>query len=229
MITKTEEKERAVALRKKGLSYGEILKEIKVAKSTLALWLKDVGLAKAQKQRLTQKRLEAALRGAIAKHNQRIVTTERIKLEAQKEIKNISDRELWLIGVALYWAEGSKQRDSHPSVEARFTNSDLLMIRLYLKWLQKICKVAIEDIKFEIYIHETGNIGTAKKYWANQLNLSVNEFQKIRLKKNKIKTLRKIIGENYHGLLRVTVRRSTILNRKITGWTEGICQNCGVV
>jgi hypothetical protein len=46
-------KERAIMLRKKGLSYREILVEIPVAKSTLTEWFKTVGLTVAQKQRLT--------------------------------------------------------------------------------------------------------------------------------------------------------------------------------
>ncbi len=59
MIPKNDKREIAIALRKKGLSYREILKRVFVAKSTLSLWLGDVGLSKKQKQRITQKRIEA--------------------------------------------------------------------------------------------------------------------------------------------------------------------------
>ncbi len=38
------EKEKAIALRKQGKTYSEILAKIPVAKSTLSLWLHDVGL-----------------------------------------------------------------------------------------------------------------------------------------------------------------------------------------
>ncbi|MDD3728951.1 MAG: hypothetical protein PHH50_01355 [Candidatus Pacebacteria bacterium] len=55
MTQKIKEKEKAIKLRKKGLSYNDILKEIPVAKSTLSLWLRDVGLSKRQRQKLTEK------------------------------------------------------------------------------------------------------------------------------------------------------------------------------
>jgi len=58
------QKELAISLRQGGRSYSEILQKVSVAKSTLSLWLREVGLSKKQHQRLTQKRLKAAQRGA---------------------------------------------------------------------------------------------------------------------------------------------------------------------
>ena len=57
----------ALNLRKQGFSYSEILERIPVAKSTLSLWLREVGLSKRQKQHLTQKKLDAAWRGGQVK------------------------------------------------------------------------------------------------------------------------------------------------------------------
>ena len=228
-MSKSKEKKKAIALRKRGYSYSEILKEVPVYKSTLSIWLRSVGLAKKQKQRLTEKRLKAALKGGIARHNQRIIITKWIKSKARKEIKNISDRELWLIGTALYWAEGAKQKETNPSQKVRFSNSDPLMLKLYLKWLKKICKIPKNDIHFEIYIHETANTEEAKRYWSKVFNISINKLQKVRLKKNKIRTKRKNIGKGYHGLVDIYTNRSTNFNRMISGWIEGICKSCGVV
>ncbi len=224
MVEKNQEKEKAINFRREGLSYSEILKKVPVAKSTLSLWLRNIGLAVKQKQRLTEKRLAAAKRGGIAKRNYRQAITEQIKSKARLDLKSISGRELWLIGIALYWAEGHKAKENNPSVRVRFTNSDPLMIKVYLKWLEKICKISLENIDFEIYIHETANIEKAKEYWPQVLNVPKEKFQKIRLKRNKIRTKRKNIGENYHGLLSIIVKRSTNLNREISGWIEGIVE-----
>ena len=49
---KFKERIKAVALRKKGRSYSEIIKKIKVSKGTLSVWLKDVELTYKQKERL---------------------------------------------------------------------------------------------------------------------------------------------------------------------------------
>jgi len=83
-MTKIKEKERAIKLREKGFSYSEILKWIPVSKSTLSLWLKRVGLSKIQKQRLTEKKLAAALRGARAKREQKIELINKIHKEEEK-------------------------------------------------------------------------------------------------------------------------------------------------
>ena len=224
-------KERAINLRRDGLSYSEILKQIPVAKSTLSLWLRSVNLSKRQEQRLTEKKLASMRRGATAKRNQRIEKTQLIKNKAISEIKTISDRELWLIGTALYWAEGSKAKDHNVSQGLIFNNSDPLMIKLFLKWLKTVLKIKNNDVHFEIYIHENHKriIENTKKYWAKITKRNVSDFNHVYFKKNKINTKRKNIGQNYYGLLRIKVRKSSDLNRKISGWIEGILKNCGVV
>ena len=60
-------------------------------------------------------------------------------------------------------------------------------------------------------------------------NLPIRKLQNVRLKRHNIKTKRKNIGESYYGLINIRARRSTNLNRKISGWIEGIYQHCGVV
>ena len=112
MILKSQEKEKAIKLRKQGFSYSEILKKITVSKSTLSLWLRSVGMAKQQKQRITKKRIIGALKGAKARKDQRIQITKEIKDKARKEIANIDDKNLWLIGTALNWAEGGKEKEN---------------------------------------------------------------------------------------------------------------------
>ena len=227
-MPKIQEKAKAIKLRKRGLSYNEILKEVPVAKSTLSLWLRSVGLAKKQRQRLTEKRLTALLKGAKAKKDQRLALTKEIKSRARKEVGKLSKRELWLIGTALYWAEGAKAKQWNVSVGLKFNNSDPTMIIFFLKWLKEICFVSPQDIIYELYIHKTANWKNARKYWSKIISIPP---QKIRIyfKHNKIQTKRKNIGNDYYGLIMVRVKKSTNLNRKITGWIEGTCQYCGVV
>ena len=228
MIKKTKERLQAIRLRKKGLSYNEILLQVPVAKSTLSLWLRDIGLAKKQKQRLTDKKLKAGLRGAAIRKKQRVDITKRIKEKAGKEIDKISKRELWLIGIALYWAEGEKEKEYRSGVKLGFSNSDPRMVLLYIRWLKETCMVSSSDILYDIYIHETGNHQKAIEFWHNLLSLPKNKIR-IYFKHNKIKKIRKNRQNKYYGLIRIQVRKSTNLNRKVTGWIEGICQQCGIV
>ena len=230
MSPKLKEKERAIELRKKGYSYSEILKEISVAKSTLSLWLRSVGLAKKQKQRLTEKRLTALKRGWEACQKKRILITQKIKKEAKEEIKKINKKELWMIGTALYWAEGTKAKEYRRGEKVSFSNSDPNMILLFLKWLKEICLVSPSHLIYELYIHKNADWKEAQKYWAQILSIPLNEIR-IYFKKHKTFTKRKNVGKKYYGVMRIKVRRSTNLNRKIAGWIEKICEIllCGVV
>ena len=228
---KLKEKQEAIKLRRKGYSYSEILKEIPISKSTLSLWLRNVGLVKEQKQRLTEKKLKGALKGAQKKKNQRLQITQKIKEMAKNEIDKISKRELQLIGIALYWAEGTKQKEHNVSERVKLNNSDPKIIKLFLKWLREICKVSDSDIQFRISLHKNAakRLDEIKKYWARVTGFPIAQFQKVDWKKHNPVTKRKNVGKTYFGLLNIIVKRSTNLNRKISGWIEGICENCGVV
>lgn len=219
-----ESREKAINLRKKGYSYSEILKEIPVAKSTLSLWLRNVGLAKRQKQKITEKRIAGSLRGADTRRNQRIVATKKIKSAAKKEIGKINKRDLWLIGAALHWAEGAKEKDHQIGIGISFNNSDPKMILFFLKWLKTIFAVDSPNLTYDLYIHETADIKKGQTYWSDILSIPMHKIN-VYLKKNKIKTIRKNTGNNYYGLIRIKVKKSSALNRKIAGWIEGICEN----
>src|SRR3989344_5942990 len=125
---KQELQEKAIKLRKGGLTYSEILNQIPVAKSTLSLWLRSVGLSKQQEQTLTKKKLEAAKRGGMRKREIRLEMIEKMNKDAAEEIDRLITKDLWLAGVMLYWAEGAKQKDHNVSQKVCFSNSDPAII-----------------------------------------------------------------------------------------------------
>lgn len=214
----------AIKLRWQGYSYSEIAKNISVSKSTLSLWLRDIVLSDISRKRINDRMRAGQPYGANAQKRLRIERTKSIKLAARHEISSVSRAQMMLVGVALYWAEGSKQKENNPSQLVSFNNSDPQMIQVYLKWLTDCLGITKNRIAFEIYSHE--NIRNKEreviKHWSNITGYPKRCFVKIRYKKNKRSGYRKNKGENYHGLLRVTVRKSTDLNRKISGWIEGM-------
>ena len=225
---KSAEKERAIQLRREGKTYSEILSEISVAKSTLSEWLKSVQLAKPQKQRITKKRKESALRGAQARRTARVTEVQSLKHKGLADISEISNRELWLIGVALYWAEGAKQHEHSPSTGIMFANSDPEMIVVFMKWLEQ-AGVSLPEIWFELYVHETRKSESAdfRRWWARELGVPLQKLNRVYFKKGNPKTRRKNVGDLYHGLIRIKVNSSTTLNRKINGWVHGIVVSLG--
>lgn len=229
--SRVELKDNARKLRSKGFSYNEIYKELSVPKSTLSYWLRGIELTKKQKLRLIKKGTDNHHLGSEAIKRQRIERTRKIVEKAISEVKLDVTKDLWLIGIILYWAEGHKQKEHNPSMRVVFSNSDPRMIRLFIKWLKQYLLISDDYFILEIYIHRSYK-KTRKillEYWSNVTGISEDHFTKIRYKKNKINSYRKNRGDNYYGVLRIGIRKSTDLNRKITGWIEGICLQCGIV
>ncbi|MSR73749.1 MAG: hypothetical protein EXS60_01695 [Candidatus Pacebacteria bacterium] len=216
-------KDRAIELRRKGFSYSEILEKIPVAKSTLSLWLHSVGLSKKQKQRLSEKKRAAMLRGALKMHDNKVEKITGIKNAARKEISAYISNPLWLTGLILYWSEGSKEKIWGAGTSLKFSNMDVAAHRIFIKWTREFGKYSAEDFKYEIYIHETADIEKAKRFWAGQLGVPINAFR-IYIKSAKIKTIRKNRSEGYYGVLRTCVLKSIDFNRRIAGWTEGVIE-----
>lgn len=223
MIKKTELMKKAIAMRKKGLTYSAILEKVPVAKSTLALWFKSVKLSVPQYQKLTEAKRLSSIRGGVVKRQQRIKRSEEIISEAEKQIGKISEREKWLIGTVIYWAEGSKEKDWMPGSSMAFTNMDPYMIQTFLKWLT-FCKVKKNDIYLDLYVHENhkSRLEEIKHYWAKVTSFPVSKFTHVYWKKNKVGTKRKNVGLKYFGIIKIRVRQSSTLLRQISGWTKGI-------
>jgi len=220
-----ELKEQAIQMRRDGKTYREILLTVPVAKSTLSEWFKSVELAKSQKQRLTQKRKDAALRGALARRNNRLAEVKHEMRAGTEEVKNITERKLWLIGIALYWAEGSKQNERSPSEGLAFGNSDYRMHAVYLAWLRSM-NVSESNIIFELYVHRDrkNDSDEFRRWWVDKLEISSERLTRVYLKNGNPKTTRLNVGDLYHGLLRIKVKSSTTLNRRIQGWVAGIVE-----
>lgn len=58
------------------------------------------------------------------------------KAAAEAAVGELSDRELFFTGVALYWAEGAKDKPHRRTEVLQFINSDPNVITLFLRWLE---------------------------------------------------------------------------------------------
>src|SRR5438067_9914173 len=106
---------------------------------------------------LLRRQVDGRARRATALRARRIATQRRVHAEASGEIGNLSPRELHLIGVILYWAEGTKDKPwSRRSEDVRFINSDEGLIRLFLAWLSQL-GFENEQLSFRVAIHETAD------------------------------------------------------------------------
>ncbi len=143
------------------------------------------------------------------------------KRTAALEIGSLSERELLLVGTALYWAEGAKDKPYARRENVQFVNSDPGVIRLYLAWL-RLLKVEPGRLAFRVMIHTSADAEGAKRYWADLIGVDPSSFQKTTIKKHNPKTVRKNVGPDYRGCLVIRVLQGAELYRRIEGWWCGI-------
>ncbi|MGP3946060.1 hypothetical protein [Streptomyces sp. 6N106] len=211
---------RAREMRLQGMTYDRIQLELGCSKSSISLWVRD--LPKPDRPTRTREEASAiAKRGWEATLRQREIERQRTKLAAAREVGELTDRELFLVGVGLYWSEGAKSKPHNPTERATFINSDPDMIQLYLAWLS-LLGVEPERLRYRVTIHESAQVADAERYWAETIGVNVTALERTTLKKHNPKTVRKNVGEGYRGCLVVRVLKSADLYRRIEGWWYGI-------
>lgn len=219
----SERRHQAHELRLQGRSYLEIERELGIPKSTQSSWFRDVPLSDEHRRRLEERELDGSRSGAAAIRAARVRRTEVLQQEAAAEIGEVTDRELFLLGVVAYWCEGSKAKPWAPSESVSFINSDPRLIRLFLRWLEQL-GYSHSDLSCNISIHETADLEGAAGYWQDVTGISREQFGRPTLKRHRAKTNRRNTGEDYVGCFIIRVRRSTQLNRRIAGWWAGIAE-----
>jgi len=133
------------------------------------------------------------------------------------DIGDVTDRDLFIAGVALYWAEGSKDKPWRRSGRVALINSDVGVLRLFLRWLDLV-GVSEAGRTYRLAIHETADVKAQQSWWADQLQLPLASFSRATLKRHNPKTVRRNSGDDYHGCLVVSVARSGALYYAIEGW-----------
>ncbi|MEU7041377.1 hypothetical protein AB0A77_09990 [Streptomyces varsoviensis] len=205
-------------LRTRGLTYDQIQLELGCSKSSISLWVRDLPKPP---PRTKEEASAIARRGWEATLARREAERQETKRNATREVGELSDRELFLIGVGLYWAEGAKSKPYHLRERVTFINSDPDMIEVYLAWLA-LLGVDSERLGFYVHIHESADVAAAERYWAALVGVDVSTFGKTALKKHNPKTVRKNTGDSYRGCLSVRVSNGADLYRRIEGWWYGI-------
>jgi hypothetical protein len=216
---KDDLRERARELRRQGWTYDQIQLELGCSRSSVSLWVRDLPRPEPRYTPEEQRALmtEGLKRRRAADQEKR----RQSKLAARREAQELSDRDLFLAGVALYWAEGSKSKPYDRRERAVFVNSDPGVIQVYLAWLD-LLGVSRDRLRFRVLIHESADVDAAQRHWADISDVDSSVFQKATLKKHNPKTVRKNTGDDYHGCLVVSVSQSADLYNRIEGWWDGI-------
>ncbi|QIY96401.1 hypothetical protein HEP87_23255 [Streptomyces sp. S1D4-11] len=216
---KDDLRDRARELRGQGWTYNEIQTELGCSKSSVSLWVRDLPHPE---PRCTPEEQRARMNAGLARlRAEQDRVREETKRAAAAAIGKLTDRELFLVGVGLYWAEGAKDKPYSRREQVLFVNSDPGMISVFLAWLY-LLQVERKRLRFRVMIHESADVSAAERYWADHVGADDSSFNKSTLKKHNPKTVRKNVGDNYRGCLVIYVLQSADLYRRIEGAWYGI-------
>jgi len=172
-------KERAITLRLSGQSYSQIQKTLGLkSKGTLSLWFKNLVLTKNAKLLLEKNNKLAHDRGLFIFNENRtksiILENKNFVKEGIKMITRLNQNSLLLIGIILYWAEGTKSEKSNTCLS--FSNSDPDMIASFVRFLINFLGIKKEKIRGGIHLYPDTNINQSKKYWSKITSLPEEKF-----------------------------------------------------
>lgn len=209
-------------LRTDGLGIKTIAHQLHVSSSTVSLWCRDIKLSPEQIKELARRNHDPyygkRLQYIQKQKEKRLRQIDKLKQLGIKEIGKLSKRELFLTGVALYWAEGFKK-----DARMGFANSDPKMIQFFIKWLLQNCKVPKESIRLRVGLNVShkNRINEVEKFWSGITGISPKQFQKPFFQ-NFVWKKDFPNPNEYFGVLRVRVNKQLELFRKIHGWIEGL-------
>lgn len=180
-MAKLKEKRQALKLRKQGKSYSEIKEVVNVSKSTLSRWLRDYPLGEERirlLRDLSERRIEKYRQTMRIKRKKRLQGFYR--LEKRKWLP-LSKRELYVVGLFLYWGEGAKLLKSALSLN----NTDPKVVKFYLYWLTKILRIPRKKIKVYIHLYSDMDVNKELRFWSKELRIPLEQFIRPYIKQSK--------------------------------------------
>lgn len=214
-------KEKAIHLRRLGYSYGMIRGQLGISKSTLSNWLNKIEFI--PNQEVINRVGEARLKSALHKHRLKFENIAKMKTEACVEVGELSQRDIFMIGIGLYLGEGSKSHE-----EVRIVNSNPIIIRLAIRWFKKFCSVQSHHLRIAIHGYPDHNIDELLAFWSDTLNIPIEQFIKTTIDTRQHKSAhkkRKLPYGTAHLYIRgggTLVLGVKNLHRRIMGWIEAV-------
>lgn len=218
---KSEIKREARRLRAEGLTYPEIAEKLAVSKSSLSVWLRGQPGPGRKPYDQTAHLQKIQPLGARRRSQRAAEARATWRTVAAAQLADLSAAALFVTGVALYWAEGAKDKPWRRNGRVVLINSDPDLLEIFLAWLS-LLGVQPEELRFRLMIHESADVARHEEWWTQRLGISQTRFNRATLKRHNPKTVRQNVGDGYHGCLIVTVLRSAWLYYSIEGWWTAI-------
>lgn len=167
-MAKSVERLSARELRRGGASIREIAAKLGVAKSSVSLWCRDVVLSASQIEKLLHRENVGNMQGRMKawewhRREKRVRQAQWYK-DGYEKIDVLSKQELFVMGLALYWSEGSKHDG-----RVLLTNSDPALILIFIRWLHDCFGVTSDMLKCRLTLNasHTERINEVEQYWSS--------------------------------------------------------------
>jgi len=144
---------------------------------------------------------------------------EATRAAAAVEIGALTHRDLLIAGAVAYWCEGAKNKPYLRHDRVVFINSEPRLIMFFLRFLEA-AGIDRGRLIYRVQIHESVDVAAAEQFWLAPTGAAPDQFRRTTLKRHHPKTVRKNVGSDYRGCLRVDVRQSSGLYCQIEGWVR---------
>lgn len=210
MKRKVDEFAKAIELRKSGLGIIEISKTLNVSKASVSVWVRGIRLNEDQLDALKRRALSPAVKKILKGQSELNRNKASLKRNEYRERGfYLAERdEMFLLISSLYWAEGSKSRNSFI-----FVNSDISMLKIICHWLNDFTD---KEVRVDVrYYAENGiNELQIKKHWFREIPILKNTKKwKFKLFKQEIRrdSQKRGIGKLPFGTASVSVCSTEIV------------------
>ncbi len=230
-MAKDELRGQAVKLREQGCSVPDIATQLGVSKSSAYLWTRHIPLDRTPEEGAERRRrhMEHMRESRWEPHRQtRDAERAATGIGEAAWVGALSDREVRLLGAVAYWCEGGKEKPWRKNnCAVQFINSDELLIRLFLRFLEGE-GIDRSELSYRLSVHESADVEAATRSWAEVVGIPAGSFRRPTLKNHNPVTVRRNVGDSYRGCLIIYVPKSNRIYWRMEGIMSGIAQSEGL-
>jgi hypothetical protein len=181
------------SLRETGHSINEISRQVKCSKSTVQRYIKDVVVHEEYVSVLKDKQRVSVRRSRLMWNQE--------ERKAKSFLNSMSERELIMLMIGLYWGEGTKR-------ELNLINGDPYLVRTFLSGLYAL-GAKREDVRLSIRVYGKKHIKSSSSFWIAHLGLTPEHIVGYEILENSGET--RLI----HGMCRVRIQKSQRFFKRI--------------
>ena len=159
-----------IFLRKKGASVPEISTMLKIPKTTVFNYARNIKMEPEVLEEWKSKRGGG--------RRLKLLKEERFLKQAKRTVGKLTEKEKLLFISALYWAEGNKK-------DFMLSNTDPDLVKVYVDGMRSLFKIGNERFKVSVRIYEDMDKNKVLHFWSRLIGLPIEDFQNVYILKGK--------------------------------------------